>query len=859
MDSDISTNNTFQAFKELVDTKFNLYNSLFTCLPFDPIEKTGIFLSLFSLHAQDCIKNGRTPKEMILNFFAQYTTFAKPGEQIDLLFRFIQYTERQVVLFDALEDAAFSQTHDMQGGGTLRHLQYEMNRVRNQEEFSEKIKDFSVRIVLTAHPTQFYPGNVLAIINDLSKALQKNQTSQVNLYLQQLGKTPFLKRNKPTPYDEAVSLVWYLENIFYKAAARVISELRRRFPRVFTLEHNPLLCMGFWPGGDRDGNPFVKADTTYKVAQTLQRTIIRCYYKEVKQLKRRLTFPFVEDQISELELKLYRQIFVSQVIPDGFEQELRDLLCDIRATLIAQHDGLFVELIEELIVKIRWFGLYFASIDIRQDSSVHTGLIEAIALRFSVLPAHYKELCENEKAMALLKINGFVPPELLEDDLYRDTLETIHTIRRIQQSSGQRACHRYIISHTTTALNVLEVYALFLMSNWAPDELTVDIVPLFETIEDLKHAAAIVEILYKNSTYRQHLKNRGDKQTIMLGFSDGTKDGGYLMANWSIYKAKEALTRISKNYGIEVVFFDGRGGPPSRGGGKTHQFYASMGRNIANKEIQLTVQGQTVSSNFGTIDAAQYNIEHLMHAGMIDALRPSPEEVLSSDAKKLFEDLADESYSAFCRLKNHPLFIDYLNELSPLRYYSAANIGSRPSKRDTSASLNLENLRAVPYVGAWSQLKQNVPGFYGVGTALEVLYKAGRSLELRELYRGSLYFRTLMDNCEMSMKKSCFLLTSYLSDHPKYGEIWNEIHDEFIRTRKYILRISGTEKLMTNNPVVRRSIQIRERIVLPLLAIQQYALAALREESLSEKEKKVYEKLIVRCSFGIINAGRNSA
>lgn len=859
MDSNISVNSTFQAFKELVDTKFHLYNSLFTSLPFDPVEKTGVFLSLFSLHSHDWIKNKRDPRDMIRSFFTQYTTYTKPRQQIDLLFRFIQYSERQVVLFDALEDAAFSKTHDMQGGGTLRHLQYEMSRARNQKEFSAKIKDFTVRLVLTAHPTQFYPGKVLAIINDLSKALEKGHTAQVDMYLQQLGKTPFLKRNKPTPYDEAINLIWYLENVFYQAAGRIISQLRRRFPRVFPLEYNAPLCMGFWPGGDRDGNPFVRADTTYKVAQALQRSIISCYYKEVREIKRRLTFPYVEEQIAELELKLYHQLFVLKSIPPGFEKELCDLLSDIRTTLIDQHDGLFVELVEELIVKIRWFGIYFASIDIRQDSSIHTDLIETLALHADILPVNYRELSETEKMTVLLKVNDFVKPELLQDDLHRDTLETIHVIRRIQKAGGQRACHRYIISHTTSALNVLEVYALFLMSNWKPDEITVDIIPLFETIDDLKHASLVMKTLYQNHMYREHIKRRDDKQTIMLGFSDGTKDGGYLMANWSIYKAKEALTKISKEYDVEVIFFDGRGGPPSRGGGKTHQFYASMGQSIANKEIQLTVQGQTISSNFGTIDAAQYNIEHLMHAGMIDALRPSPQQLLSGDFKKLFQDLADESYRAFCDLKEHPLFIDYLNEISPLRYYSAANIGSRPSKRDISAALNLDNLRAVPYVGAWSQIKQNVPGFYGVGIALEALDKAGRWKEVRQLYRYSLYFRTLMDNCEMSMKKSCFSLTSYLSNHPKYGEIWHKIHDEFLRTRKYVLRVSETEKLMTNNPVDRQSIRIRERIVLPLLSIQQYALATLREESLSEEEKKIHEKLVVRCSFGIINAGRNSA
>jgi phosphoenolpyruvate carboxylase len=205
----------------------------------------------------------------------------------------------------------------------------------------------------------------------------------------------------------------------------------------------------------------------------------------------------------------------------------------------------------------------------------------------------------------------------------------------------------------------------------------------------------------------------------MLGFSDGTKDGGYLMANWSIYKAKEELTAISKNFGINAVFFDGRGGPPARGGGKTHRFYASMGHDISNKEIQLTVQGQTVSSNFGTIESAQFNIEQLIHAGISNDLLSSKENTLTRAEEKLLKQLSEDSYEAYAQLKNHPAFVDYLAEISPLRFYSETNIGSRPTKRGKTSGLTLKDLRAIPFVGAFTQLKQNVTGYYGVGTALK--------------------------------------------------------------------------------------------------------------------------------------------
>ncbi len=400
------------------------------------------------------------------------------------------------------------------------------------------------------------------------------------------------------------------------------------------------------------------------------------------------------------------------------------------------------------------------------------------------------------------------------------------------------------------------------MSGWKAEELTVDIVPLFETVDDLIQAAAIMKELYTLPQYRSHLERRKNKQTIMLGFSDGTKDGGYLMANWSIYKAKEELTSISREYGINVVFFDGRGGPPARGGGKTHKFYASLGKNIANEEIQLTIQGQTVSSNFGTIDSAQFNIEQLINAGISNDLFASQKLTLKDSEKALLQQLSETSLDAYLKLRNHRYFLEYLGHASPLRFYAETNIGSRPAKRGGGGKLSLKDLRAIPFVGAWSQLKQNVTGYYGVGTAFKKMDEAGRWDEVKQLYDHSTFFKTLIGNCEMSMKKSFFPMTIFLSKHPLYGEIWNKIYNEYELTKQYIFKLTGKNELMADYPVEQLSVQMRERIVLPLVTIQQYAITKVREmeESLTQSpHKKTYEKLVMRCSFGIINAGRNSA
>ncbi|QJB33798.1 phosphoenolpyruvate carboxylase [Chitinophaga oryzae] len=854
-------NNSLQQFKNLVGTKFQLYNSLFTSLPFHRVEKTGIFLSLFLLHCEEGYARGNSPQTIMDSFFEQYTTYKDEQQRTDLLFRFVQYAERQVVLFDALEDAAFRHIRDLEGAGTLRHLQSEVIQEQAQAQLKEKLEHFSVRLVLTAHPTQFYPGEVLGIINDLARALVEENTSEVNMYLQQLGKTPFFKKEKPSPYDEAISLVWFLENIFYRAGGRILSFLKAQFPGAVSSK-NPVIRMGFWPGGDRDGNPFVNAAITVEVAAALRASIMRCYFREVRNLKRRLTFKGVENVVAALEAKLSRNLFTAGHKADISRQEILDTLADIRKTIVEQHNGLFVHLVDNLISKVEIFGLYFTSLDVRQDSSVHVALLDAVADKTDALPKDYASLDAAAKIKALLSISKAIDPAVLENPLHQDSLRTVAAIKQIQETNGEEGCHRYIISHSTSELNVMEVYGMFLLSGWQRESMTIDIVPLFETIDDLRHAGQVMKALYENAEYREHLRRRDCKQTIMLGFSDGTKDGGYLMANWSIYKAKEELTRISKEYDVDVVFFDGRGGPPARGGGKTHQFYASMGRNIANQEIQQTIQGQTISSNFGTVDAAQFNMEQLVHAGITNELFSSREVTLTRAEEDLLQSLADAGYAAYNKLKNHPYFLEYLDHASPLRYYAEANIGSRPSKRNANAKLNLNDLRAVPYVGAWSQLKQNVPGYYGVGSALQYLDEQGKWPELEHLYQHSLFFRTLLDNCEMAMKKSYFPLTAYLAKHPQYGEVWQMIYDEFELTKKFLLRLTGESELMEASPIDQLSIQMRERIVLPLLTTQQYALTRLRELDADPNNghgRETYEKLIMRCSFGIINAGRNSA
>jgi phosphoenolpyruvate carboxylase len=477
------------------------------------------------------------------------------------------------------------------------------------------------------------------------------------------------------------------------------------------------------------------------------------------------------------------------------------------------------------------------------------------------LPENYSSLSENEKINTIKNVQANLNPNDFEDEITKSTLESIASMKTIQKSNGEFGANRYIISNNESALNVIETLTLLRLCDWQNP--SVDIIPLFEVIDDLQNAHQIMEQLYLDNSYSEHLKSRNNKQTVMLGFSDGTKDGGYLMANWSIYKAKEAITSVSRKYGVKVIFFDGRGGPPARGGGKTHKFYASLGGGIENQEIQVTVQGQTISSNFGTLDSCRYNLENLLSAGVSNQVFKEEGNMLSENDKSLLDVLAEKGFEKYTNFKSHPKFIPYLENRSTLKYFAKANIGSRPSKRKAADHLDFADLRAIPFVSSWSQLKQNVPGFFGVGTALSYFEDSGKWNDIQNLYDRSLFFRTLLENSMMSLAKSFFPLTAYMRDDPEFGDFWQIIYDEFLIAKRLLLKIAGHNELMENYPDGKASIQMREHIVMPLLTIQQYALLRIKELNAETQKDNalllIYEKIVMRSLFGNTNASRNSA
>ncbi|HTJ49358.1 MAG TPA: phosphoenolpyruvate carboxylase, partial [Cyclobacteriaceae bacterium] len=655
-----------RTYDQAVSTRYHIYNSLFLNLPYTGIYRTGTLLPLLQQSCEQGYEKGKDPKTIIKKFFSDFAPSATREEQFDLLFSFIKYAERQVVLFDSVEDAAFEEVNDLNGKGTLSALLLRASAEGVMEDLKKKIDNFSVRVVLTAHPTQFYPGAVLAIINDLEEAIRERNLDHINLLLRQLGKTAFINKEKPTPFDEAVSLCWFLENVFYNVLPEIITKLQDGLKiKPEEWSNYDLIKIGFWPGGDRDGNPFVTHNITLRVAQRLQQTLLKCYYRDIRFLKRRLTFKGVEEIIGQAENKVYPLAF-GNTEEEGYENAsaLLDDLLKAREILVEQHRGLFLDLLDSFILKVRIFGFYFASMDIRQDSRKHAYAWDAIFKQLQVKNKKLKDfdkLEEKDQIDTLLKLK-FKPQALkFEDNFVTELIESIHVIEKIKEHNGDEGCQRYVISNCRSAVDVIKVFQLARLILGKGDDFPLDIVPLFETIEDLANCTKVMEALYNIPVYREHVTKRGDKQTIMLGFSDGTKDGGYLRANWSIFLAKENLTMLSRQYGLTAVFFDGRGGPPARGGGNTHDFYASLGDTVEDKEVQITVQGQTISSNFGKHASCLFNLEQLLSAGIENAVfRNNKKSHLDEKEHKLISDLAEEGHKSYLELKHHPKFVPYL-------------------------------------------------------------------------------------------------------------------------------------------------------------------------------------------------------
>ncbi len=659
-----------EEFKKSVTNKFNIYNSLFLSLPYKNVENVGILIPLLLDQCEKGLKAGKDPQEILEVFFSNFVDIQDERERLDFMFRIVQYVERQVVLYDSVEDSAFPKLQEYSSSLTIPDYFELVNRTKNWDKVSKKLSTFSARIVLTAHPTQFYTPAVLDIIAELRSLIDEDRIHDIDVTLQQLGLTSLINAKKPTPLDEAKNIIYILRNTYYDAVGELYQYVKSNI-RDEKFENYNLMKLGFWPGGDRDGNPFVTADITKEVADELRLTLMKCYYNELKNLRKKLTFKSMQEDINALSTKLYHAMFDSNA-PISYEGIIEHLSA-VRNQLIDHYHGLYLDELDRFIDKVHIFKTHFATLDIRQDHSKHTLVVESVLKKNGVIKKSLDELKEKELVKLLLEKDFKLKAEDFDDDIVKDTIVNIQNLKAIQEKNGEDGCNRYIISNSEDIFSVLFVFGLFRWCGWNEKEITFDIVPLFETMRGMDASEEVMQTLFDIPKYRQHLERRRDIHTIMLGFSDGTKDGGYLKANWSILKTKETLSKVCKKNGIAAIFFDGRGGPPARGGGKTHRFYAAQTKDVANHEIQLTIQGQTITSTYGTKEQFMHNSEQLLTAGLSNNLF-GKELAISASQRKLIEELSELSFDKYDALKQHDKFIPYLENRSTLKYYTKANI-----------------------------------------------------------------------------------------------------------------------------------------------------------------------------------------
>ena len=389
----MKTTEVKKEFEKLVKNKFEVYNSLFLNLPFNNIRNTGMFIPLLQQVCKSGLEAGKDPMQILDSFFKVHANITTEDKKIDFMFRIIQYIERQIVLYDSVEDAAYPAIQKLGNDLSLKDFINLLKEKADSDEISTRLSDFSARIVLTAHPTQFYSHPVLDIMNRLRSLILDNNITEIDLTLQQLGLTSLVNSQKPTPLDEAKNIIYFLRNVYYDAVGELYSQIKN-FLSDEDFDNANIIRIGFWPGGDRDGNPYVTSEVTMNVADELRMSLMKCYYSDVKILEQKMTFRKVEDLIALLRSELYTAMFDST--KKISTEEILNPLFKIRKFIIEDYNSLYLELLEDLINKVKIFRTHFAVFDIRQNHAVHKKVIEDIFKKEKFISKSLNEITEDE-------------------------------------------------------------------------------------------------------------------------------------------------------------------------------------------------------------------------------------------------------------------------------------------------------------------------------------------------------------------------------------------------------------------------------------------------------------------------------
>ncbi len=793
----------------------------------------------------------------------------------------------------------------------LGKLSTTIKLVAEKENAVEILEHLNVVPVLTAHPTQVQRKSMLDLTNHIHSLLRKYRDVKLGLinkdkwyndlrrYIEIIMQTDMIREKKLKVTNEITNAMEYYNSSFLKAVPHLTTEYKRLAQaHGLNLKQAKPITMGMWIGGDRDGNPFVTAETLKQSALTQCEVIMNYYDKKIYQLYREFSLSTsivnVSKQVREMarqskdnsiyrEKELYRralfdiqskiQATKTYLIEDEEVGTRYETANDFYKDLIAIRDSLLENKGEslisgdfvELLQAVEIFGFYLASIDMRQDSSVYEACVAEL-LKSAGIHSRYSELSEEEKCDLLLK-------ELEEDprilsathaeksELLAKELAIFKTARKLKDKLGDDVIRQTIISHATSVSDMLELAILLKEVGLVDKERArVQIVPLFETIEDLDHSEETMREYLSLPLAKKWIASRNNYQEIMLGYSDSNKDGGYLSSCWTLYKAQQQLTAIGDEFGVKVTFFHGRGGTVGRGGGPTYEAITSQPLKSIKDRIRLTEQGEVIGNKYGNKDAAYYNLEMLVSAAINRMITQKKSDTNTSNRyEAIMDQVVDRSYDIYRDLVfGNDHFYDYFFESSPIKAISSFNIGSRPAARKTITEIG--GLRAIPWVFSWSQSRVMFPGWYGVGSSFkEFIDKNPENIAiLRDMYQNWPFFQSLLSNVDMVLSKSNMNIAfeyAKLCEDDQVKAIYETILNEWQVTKEVILAIEGYDELLAENPYLKASLDYRMPYFNILNYIQLELIKRQRRGELSSDQEKLIHTTINGIATGLRNSG----
>ncbi len=707
-------------------------------------------------------------------------------------------------------------------------------------------------------------------------------------------RTDELHQVKPTVLNEVDYTLHYFEEVLFDTIPLLHEHFSRMLNKVFPeLDPPPakFCSFGSWVGADRDGNPSVTAEVTWQTARYQRNLVLGKYIESVKELVKTLSvslhwgdvetslldvleqdhrqFPDIYETFSltyrqepyRLKLRyILRRLEITQErnqnlgdsafapqpsLPPNCYAHAEEFLGELKVIRDSlRFSGLSCRQLNHLITQVEVFGFHLAHLDIRQDSGYHEAALTEIFEFLCLLETPYDQMSEAEKVEFLLvelqTRRPLLPSEAPLAEKTRELIDTYRTIRRLQQEFGPAICQTYIISMSRSVSDMLEVL-LLAKEVGIYDPIsgtgTLNVVPLFETVEDLKRAPSVLTEMLELPSYRSYLSHRGDLQEVMLGYSDSNKDSGFLSSNWEIYKAQQSLQHVAETYGAQLQIFHGRGGSVGRGGGPAYEaVLAQPGRSIGGR-IKITEQGEVLASKYSLSELALYNLETVTSAVVqASLLHTYPNDL--NEWSLLMERLADRSRQVYRSLVyEQEGFLEFFHEATPIEEISQLQISSRPARR--SGKKDLSSLRAIPWVFSWTQSRFLLPAWYGVGTALQEYLDEETNFNLghmQYLYREWPFFRMVISKVEMTLAKVDMQMARHYvgelvsDDNRERGEaLFAQIQVELHRTRELVLEITQRQQLLDNDPHLQRSVQLRNGSIVPLGFLQVSLLKRLRE------------------------------